>query len=1476
MQSHGSDNGSHGGGGGESPSSVLAELVDRLTTQAQRGEPVDWGAVERDHPEHAGELRRLWPALGGLDALSQSGDAGLTGLAARSAAAEELAPGVLGDFRLLREVGRGGMGVVYEAEQISLGRRVALKVLPFAATMDPRHLQRFQNEARAAASLHHEHIVPVYAVGQERGVYYYAMQFIDGRTLAQFLERQRQGGQTPRPDEPTTDYAPATPAAPSADTGAQACATTVQAPRDAAYFRRVAEWGVQAAEALEHAHQLGIVHRDIKPGNLMLDGQGKLWVTDFGLARVGADSGLTLTGDLVGTLRYMSPEQALAKRVVIDHRTDIYSLGVTLYELLAGQPAVGGTTREEILRQIVFAEPRRPRQLNRAIPPDLETIVLKASAQEPERRYATAQELADDLRRWLEDKPIRARRPPLRTRLARWGRRHRPLVAAVAAALLMGLAVLAGSIGWVLRDQSARQAAAEEKVREALAVLEPGLRQGNPHAPDVVRAARQAEAHLAGGLIGLELRQQAEQLLADLAMLAKLEQIRLDQAAVTGDDFDQAGAVRAYAKAFGQYGIDVGALSVAEAAARVRGRVIAAHLVAALEDWALAQKAGGPRGGEGWRRLLRVAQAADTAADQWSTAFREELLRGARREALRRLAEGAATASRPAVTLSLLTKALRREGQDPEGRFEDPADAALAVRLLREGHRRHPTDFWLNHELAKALTEVRPSELDEAIGFYRAALMLRPESPGVHNNFGTALKNKGRLDEAIAAYREALRLKQDSPVAHNNLGSALFRKGRLDEAIACFKEALRLRKDFTKAHYNLGFALAKKGRPDGAIACYREAIRLKKDFPEAHGNLGALLCNSKQDYDGAIAAFRQAICLKKDYAEAHLNLGIALAYKGRRNEAIAACRDALRLKKDYAEAHAHLGLLLLQKGRLDEAIAACREAIRLKKDDAHAHYSLGLVLRRKNRLDEAIACYREALRLKQDDPVTHYNLGNALRDKGQLDEAIAEYREALRLNKDLLQAHINLGTALEKKGRLDEAIASFQEALRLRKDDPDTHYNLGNALKRKGDVDGAIAAYREALRLKPDDPEAHFNLGVALASKGRLDGAIAACREAIRLKPDYPEAHHNLGIALWRKGDVDGAIAAYREAVRLKQDYPEAHNNLGALLCDDKQDYDGAIAAFRQALRLKQAFPEAHHNLGVALSGKGQFDEAIAAFQEALRLKKDYPEAHLNLGKALAMKGRLDEAIAAFQEATRLKVDYPEAAMGLGLVLSDRGDFVAALRHLRRGHELGSRSPRRWPYPSAQWVADCERLAELDGKLPKVLAGEVQPADAAERIALAQLCEQHKKQYAAAARFYADAFARQPALADDLNKQHRYEAACAAALAGCGQGKDAGRLDDKERTRLRRQALDWLRADLSAYRRLLDKEPDKAHRLVHERMRHWQQDKDFAGVRGANALTELPEAERQEWRKLWQDVEALRKRAAGPPALQKEESPQKK
>ena len=393
---------------------ALVNLIDELADRLQAGEAVDWNAVAREHPERVEQVRKLLPAIA---AIAELGSASGRSLSRSHSVEAGSAPtlGELGDYRLLREIGRGGMGVVYEATQISLDRRVALKILPFAPALDGRQLQRFQNEARAAAHLNHANIVPVYAVGSERGVHYYAMQYIDGQSLSALVEElrdleRRAGDRSEARNEaafvlaselasgrfapvgtatvtlaetalegrsgpaPTVAVAPSsTPSATRSSTGSSN--------RTSAYFRTVARMGVQAADALEHAHRQGVIHRDIKPSNSRSTvATGRRLILAM---RFQSDAALTMTGDLLGTLRYMSPEQALGKSGMADYRTDIYSLGTTLYELLTLEPVYAGRDRQEILRRIAFEEPRPPRRVNASIPLDLETIVLKAMAKDP-------------------------------------------------------------------------------------------------------------------------------------------------------------------------------------------------------------------------------------------------------------------------------------------------------------------------------------------------------------------------------------------------------------------------------------------------------------------------------------------------------------------------------------------------------------------------------------------------------------------------------------------------------------------------------------------------------------------------------------------------------------------------------------------------------------------------------------------------------------------------------------------------------------------------------------------------------------------------------------------------------------------------------------------------------------------------------------------------------------------------------------
>ncbi|HEY7326256.1 MAG TPA: serine/threonine-protein kinase, partial [Gemmataceae bacterium] len=436
----------------------VVEALDEYLAALEAGQKPD---RQEFLSRHAAIADALAECLEGMEVLHQASSASKSS-AGTEAAHPDWQPGAaVGDYRLVREIGRGGMGIVYEAEQLSLGRRIALKVLPFALTLDPKQLQRFKNEARAAAQLHHQHIVPVYSVGNERGVHFYAMQYIEGQSLAEVIHDLRQttsatyrfarnDKSVPSADA-TASYVPPAEAANEVSSAPRACETvkpvsalaTSYSANSTGFYRTVARLGIQAAEALEHAHEYGVIHRDIKPGNLMVDAHGHLWITDFGLAQFQTEASLTQSGDLLGTLRYMSPEQANGQRLAIDHRTDIYSLGATLYELLTLHPPFEGANRQTLLHQILNDDPQQPRVHQRSIPVELETIVLKALAKSPSERYGTARDLADDLSRYLQDKPIQARRATVVQRLRKWARRHPSIVWA---AVLLCLFTAVGSL----------------------------------------------------------------------------------------------------------------------------------------------------------------------------------------------------------------------------------------------------------------------------------------------------------------------------------------------------------------------------------------------------------------------------------------------------------------------------------------------------------------------------------------------------------------------------------------------------------------------------------------------------------------------------------------------------------------------------------------------------------------------------------------------------------------------------------------------------------------------------------------------------------------------------------------------------------------------------------------------------------------------------------------------------------------------
>ena len=443
----------------------LTEILDRYLSSLENDVPIQPEVLVREHPDLAEPLRAY---LSSLDELHCAA-AGFGGAKEDSTDETEAADDTrrLGDFILGRELGRGGMGIVYEARQISLDRTVALKVLPFAAVLDSKQIARFKSEAQAAAQILHPNIVPVFAIGVDRGVHFYAMQFIDGQALDLAIAglRKSKRRRVPAP-EANTQFSASDSYSVSSENPRLAsparvlsseptCNSLLSDSNDNApeYFRTVARLGCQAADALHAAHEYGVVHRDIKPSNLLLDHEGKLWVTDFGLARCQRDATFSKTGDIIGTMRYMSPEQACGQTSLIDQRADVYSLGVTLYELLTLEPAVQGADGPALLRNIDQQNPQSLRKLRPKIPADLENVILKAMARVREDRYTTAKEFAEDLHRFLDGKPTIAKPATAAERVTKWGLRHKRVVLAVASVSLLACIGFAVSTILIAREK---------------------------------------------------------------------------------------------------------------------------------------------------------------------------------------------------------------------------------------------------------------------------------------------------------------------------------------------------------------------------------------------------------------------------------------------------------------------------------------------------------------------------------------------------------------------------------------------------------------------------------------------------------------------------------------------------------------------------------------------------------------------------------------------------------------------------------------------------------------------------------------------------------------------------------------------------------------------------------------------------------------------------------------------------------------
>jgi tetratricopeptide (TPR) repeat protein/RIO-like serine/threonine protein kinase len=1039
----------------------IAEILGVWQERRERGESIEPAALIAAHPDLADDLSERLAALGYLDlALANASDV----------------PSRIGDFRIVREISRGGMGVVYEAEQLSMHRRVALKVLSLAITTSPQAVKRFQREARAAGRLHHTNIVPIHDLGQHAGYWYYTMELVEGRPLGEVLAAMR--GSVPT-EAALARHAvggdPSSMLVPDTRTGSRA------------YYLRVAEMFAGVAEGLHLAHESGVIHRDIKPSNLLLDVDGTLKIIDFGLALTLEEGGpVTLTGDLLGTPAYMSPEQTTARRGAIDRRTDVYSLGATLYEVLTLAPPFRGRTWQELCSQIAKDDPVLPRRGDRRVPRDLETIVCKAMEKRRSRRYATAAEFARDLRRFADGQVIAARRVGPVGRAWRRVRRHRLRAALVAAVLL--LAVVGILVGLTAARERERR---KELEYAALCAAGEGF---------VVRLG--------------------PWWLHETAALRVRARDRFTRAIAVAPERPEAYVGRALVAA-----VLPGALADLDAA---QARGLAARTYHLARSLAFDRHHRG-RDAEEERRLA-AAHPGGSALDLY---FEARVLeqRGKREQALQLLGRAldAATRSRTVRFLALrLRGELRREAGDYAGALTDllgvqgMGDASLDLRLriaslwrakgdeeeaarifdetLAEAVRHGRAHAWVS--LARSCRMSGEAEWLDRVT--QEALKKHKDDPALLVERAVFLEATGRGDaqEVLALAERALAKAPGNHFALVCKADAQLALGQPREAAASYREALESDPQCLRTLQQLGRALRKAGEPAEALDAYDRALEVKPNDTETWCLRGDVLRQEGQ-YDKARAAYTRAIDSGRTgdagLAQAYYLRGCLLADNMKRDaEALRDFRKALDIDPRHFESQRCCAIVLKKMGKLDAALVEIRRARDLEPDSSQPYATEAAILVAMGEVEEAHKALSRGVDAVPEDASLRNRRGalrsNVLRKHA---DAIRDFRAAQELDDVAWKPHANEAIALFYLDKVPEAIAALDRALERTDEAAQPAYLKGEFLLRLGEYERATDAFLIAIERAPKWVKPREGLSHALHSRGQWKLGLEKVEEAL-------------------------------------------------------------------------------------------------------------------------------------------------------------------------------------------------------------------------------------------------------------------------------------------------------------------------------------------------------------------------------------------
>ncbi|MBI5779867.1 MAG: tetratricopeptide repeat protein [Planctomycetes bacterium] len=1024
-----------------------------------------------------------------------------------------------GKYTVERKLGQGGMGAVYLAFDTVLKRRVALKVM---SGEDADSRERFLREAQASAKLRHPHIIQVFEIGTEGRYHYFTMEYIEGGSLHDLIG----SGASPR---------------------------------------QIAEIVAKIASALHYAHSQQLVHRDIKPANILIDQKGEPYLTDFGLAKelTGLDRALTMSGMVVGTPDYMSPEQAKGDKDKMDSRSDIFSLGATLYHSLTGRLPFQGKELYEVMEKVVHYDPAPPTRLVRNLARDIETICLKCLEKEPTSRYQTGQELSDDLLRFVRGELIMARPSGLVTMVYKKAAKNKIASLAIAGALAVLIAV-----GAWLMISSARNK--ELVVKYRLEAEE--LYRRNDYNEAKVRASK-ALALLPDDRAMQDLIIKCDEVLNENEAQAKKAR----------DARDRARGVLGRMKSMDKPIAD-DRIKVAEDALKIDPGFDEAWMTL---GYAYMDKVD----------FYKAEQAFGKAIEsnpQLAYAYYELALisRDIRKNNKKALADfGKVIEFDPGSHIGYFAKGIIEYQQ---GHIDE------AIKCFGEAVRQKRDYAEAYENLAVAKSD--KGDTEGALKDYEKAIQLKPGYADAYYNRGTTEYNKGDLAGALKDFDKAIELGRDDKNidAYYSRGLTKYKQGDSEGALRDFDKVIELDPEHSNAYIWRGFSREKKGDAGGAMDDYNRAVELNAGDNIVYYNRGALKYN-RDDIEGAMEDFEVSIRINPNYAQAYCKRGIIKKDRGDIEGAIADYDRAIRLNPDLAVAYNSRGLARLVRRDIEDALKDFNMAIQLNPEDAVAYTSRGNIRDMKNDSAGALEDYNKSIEINPNYANAYFNRGVTRADRGDIEGAMKDYDRAIELDPKDARAYYSRGISKYDLKDAKGALKDYDKAIEFNPEYGEAYYNRGVVRSRKGDADGAIKDFTNAIRINPNRADAYMSRGIAREKKLDINGAIDDYGKAIQLEPGNAGAYNNRGMAKANKGDAKGAINDFDKAVELKPDYAEAYHSRGVVKYNSG-DVAGAVKDFTRAVEIRPDYARAYYYRGVALNAQQKYDPALADFEKVLEL----------------------------------------------------------------------------------------------------------------------------------------------------------------------------------------------------------------------------------------------------------------------------------